>query len=363
MPLLGQEQTAQRAELRAFLHAISQDLRPLRVFTDSTCVISVWETANQSSLVDGDNLDLISAIHSQLRSRDCPVLVSKVEAHSGCLRNDAADAAAKEGARVHHTPAFLHARKAYWQHRATVVARQRMMLEIVLERARVAKREKLLTYESQSSAANQSPTPCDSDSGGYLTHTVSQDRVCLKLAELKPFSRALRFCFGELLYDAMKWYLSRLTWPDVPDNVTRGITWLEMAMAMDFELSTGLLLPAAAKRRTDSKGKRWRRGACDGAVLVINAPEERELQHTLECIPGPPPKYKCTVCLRSGNWGERSRFMRYSCAGKPESTSQAVPRIVLLPVKRKCSNRLSKPLQFLRLATGPNPLQTLFACV
>ena len=68
----------------------------------------------------------------------------------------------------------------------------------------------------------------------------------MKFGELKPFSRALRFCFGELLYDAMKWYLSRLTWPDVPDNVTHGITWLEMAM--DFELSTSLLLPAAAKR-------------------------------------------------------------------------------------------------------------------
>ena len=48
LPLLGQEQTAQRAELRAFLHAISQDMRPLHVFTDSTYVISVWETANQS---------------------------------------------------------------------------------------------------------------------------------------------------------------------------------------------------------------------------------------------------------------------------------------------------------------------------
>ena len=107
LPLLGQEQSAQGAEPRAFLHAISQDLGPLRVFTDSACVISVWETASQPSLLDGDNIDLISAIHFQLRSRDCPVLVSKVEAHSGCLLNDAADAAAaKKGARVHYTPAF-----------------------------------------------------------------------------------------------------------------------------------------------------------------------------------------------------------------------------------------------------------------
>ena len=168
LPLLGgQEQTAQRAELRAFLHAISQDLRHLHVFTGSACVISVWETASQPSLLDGDNLDLVSAIHFQLRSRDCLVLVPKVEAHSGCLLNDAADAAAKEGARMRYTPAFLHARKAYWQHRAAVVARQRMMLEIVLERARVANRERLLTYEFQPSTAKQSPTPCDSDSGAH----------------------------------------------------------------------------------------------------------------------------------------------------------------------------------------------------
>ena len=61
----------------------------------------------------------------------------------------------------------------------------------------------------------------------------------------------------------MTWYLSQLSWPDVPDNSTRGITWLEFAH--DLEISTGLFLPAGAKPHKNAKSQRWRRGACEGA--------------------------------------------------------------------------------------------------
>ena len=42
-PLLGLEQTAQRAELRAFLHVLAQDSRPLLIHTDSAYVVQVFE--------------------------------------------------------------------------------------------------------------------------------------------------------------------------------------------------------------------------------------------------------------------------------------------------------------------------------
>ena len=58
-------------------------------------------------------------------------MVCKVEAHSECQLNDAADAAAKQGTRAHHTVAFLEARADFWKHRDAVVSRQRLMLEIV----------------------------------------------------------------------------------------------------------------------------------------------------------------------------------------------------------------------------------------
>ena len=111
-------------------------------------------------------------------------------------------------------------------------------------------------------------------------HRFSAETIYLRLGLLKPFSRALRFCFGELLYSGLRWYLGQLQWPDVPDSDTQGITWLEFVM--DFELSTGLLLPAAARRRTDAKGERWRRGASDGASFAIGAPPVRDYVHQLK---------------------------------------------------------------------------------
>ncbi len=38
--------------------------------------------------------------------------------------------------------------------------------------------------------------------------------------------------------EAVKWYWSQLTWPDVPSDANRGATWLELYL--DFVASTGI---------------------------------------------------------------------------------------------------------------------------
>lgn len=57
-----------------------------------------------------------------------------------------------------------------------------------------------------------------------------------------PFSRKLRFPFGELAWDALDWYLHGLQWPKNDNSL--GVTWIELAL--DFEISTGLTLPRGA---------------------------------------------------------------------------------------------------------------------
>ena len=69
--------------------------------------------------------------------------------------------------------------------------------------------------------------------------------MCLQLSPPRPFSRSLRYCFGQLCYDAVAWYVSQLRFPDVPLDSTRGITWLELVL--DFELATAVRLPGAEK--------------------------------------------------------------------------------------------------------------------
>lgn len=38
------------------------------------------------------------------------------------------------------------------------------------------------------------------------------------------------------------------------------------------------------------------------------------------------PRFECSACLCSGNWAEFSCFLKHSCAGRPESKSDAVRR-------------------------------------
>ena len=53
------------------------------------------------------------------------------------------------------------------------------------------------------------------------------------------------------------------------------------------------------------------------------------------------PRFLCTMCGRSGSWPERSRFLKFSCAGKPESKSRAVRRQRIQQERQKQQNKLS----------------------
>ena len=325
-PLLGLEQTAQRAELRAFLHVLAQDSRPLLIHTDSAYVVQLFSSfVNRTPLpLDGDNLDISRKVLAVLAVRASEVRVVKVKGHSSNPLNDAADCAAKSGASVHHTDSFLSARRAYWNLRKLAVSRQRLLVSILVERCRIAKSKHLLSFSKSSRVQSSSPvTRTVGDE--YLYHSANFDGVCLQLSPLRPFSRSLRYCFGQLCYDAVSWYVSQLRFPDVPLDSTRGITWLELVL--DFELATAVRLPGAEKNRVAQDGSRWRRGAADGAVHMLAAAPPPEVQHDIMRIPGAKrPRYRCKLCLREGAWDTRSQFLRFTCAGKPETRAEAVRR-------------------------------------
>ena len=78
---------------------------------------------------------------------------------------------------------------------------------------------------------------------------------------------------------------------------------------MDFEMATGLRLPGAAKHRVACDGSRWRRGATDGAVLAVGAVTTQGVTHQLEKFQGGKKAwYRCTLCLREGDWDARKAF-------------------------------------------------------
>ena len=140
----------------------------------------------------------------------------------------------------------------------------------------------------------------------------------------------------ENFYEALTWYLLQLRWPDQPTDSTRGITFLELTM--DFEVSTGIALPGSAKRLQQAGGKRVRRGASQVVRTVFDsAPSDTFLKHEIVQTGSPQQglRYSCTACLRSGGWGDRHAFMKFSCAGKPETTAQAVRRHRLANQRKK----------------------------
>jgi hypothetical protein len=47
-------------------------------------------------------------------------------------------------------------------------------------------------------------------------------------------------------------------------------------------------------------------------------------------------RFRCMVCNRSGNWGERSRFLKHTCAGYVETPLQAMRRLRLEKSAQKC---------------------------
>ena len=107
---------------------------------------------------------------------------------------------------------------------------------------------------------------------------------CHQLHAFPAFSRNLRFAFGQEFYVALVWFLEQLKFPDVDISSTKGVTFVELAM--DFELSTGIILPGSASRRTDHDGNRWRRSAACPVQFVqdLSSSQNNNLQHQIEQI-------------------------------------------------------------------------------
>ena len=219
-----------------------------------------------------------------------------------------AKVAAKTAALSQHDAVFLASKAAYDELESCVLQRQRMLLAIVLARASYAKHHKLLTLEDPSDPKPpEFPKHCSAapeSSPEYFTHPDNFDGHKHVLAPCKPFSRALRFPFGEFLYRALAWYLGQLRWPDLPLDSTRGITYLEFCI--DFELSTGIFLPGSEKRIQGDSSSRQRRGAAFHIKSVFDddPPPQNDLKHDIERYVADSGKacYRYKACLRSGYW-------------------------------------------------------------
>ena len=152
--------------------------------------------------------------------------------------------------------------------------------------------------------------------------------------------RSLRFQFGELAWSALTWYFSKLRWPR-NDPKSMGITWIELCLG--FELATGLTLPRSARTCETHFGSRRLGRLASWTHQQNNPPHSSKLEHVLEkVLQKKKLRFRCIVCSRSGNWGERSRFMKNSCAGYTETPDQAMRRMKLERDAARCAS--DKPL-------------------
>ena len=210
------------------------------------------------------------------------------------------------------------------------------MIDILIARDEYAQKNKLLSYSptskkvpfSDNSVAKFDKFIPDSQAE-YLVHPDNFDGHCHKLGPFPHYSRSLRYAWDDRFFHAMVWYLQQLRFPENSINTTKGVSYLELAM--DFELSTGIILPGSSKRMKKKDGAVQRRGASMRVSFVHDPPEvldNKFLAHSIIQTDDAPrkPRFLCTACQRSGNWAERSRFLKYSCAGKPETKSEAMRR-------------------------------------
>ena len=125
-------------------------------------------------------------------------------------------------------------------------------------------------------------------------------------------------------------------------------------------MSTGLNLPRGASICTDRYGSRELGRQASWKICSSSSHKKDKLQHTLEkVLVKKIARFKCVVCGRSGNWGERSRFLKFSCAGYTETPEQAVRRHRLEQSAKKCQN--AKPLPAATLAEKALVISDMFS--
>jgi hypothetical protein len=200
-----------------------------------------------------EHLDLWRQIEIQYSLRFSPIKVTWVKGHISQAQvdeglssqvdkdgNDAADRAAVHGSSVHACPDSVI--KAFHDNSKHMIQVALVYVQIACARNQRAKQLKVLTYSTCSQITQASRDAGSHRSHGfteYFVHSTDSPKVLPNHKKLPAFSRKLRFRFGELAWDALSWYLRELRWPKADSSL--GVTWLKLAL--DFELSTGLILP------------------------------------------------------------------------------------------------------------------------
>ena len=338
--LRGPDQTEIRAFACGLMFVLCRLPRAIKIHVSNPQFLQFWNSLCDPNVFPSqfDHHDLVRPIRTLLTYRTNPIDVCLVPRETHPDEFAAAHAAARSGAELYRSYTFDTAFEAYLHHQQRVQDRQQMMLDILIARDTYARKHKLLTYAPKTKRVPFSQEPVDqhehilpTSQVEYLVHPRDFQGFCHKLGHFPAFSRSLRFSFGEPFFNALVWYLQQLRFPDTDAISTKGITFIELCM--DFELSSGIILPGAASRRTTTDGQRWRRGASCPIAFVQDKdlPDPTNssfLEHKLRKISNGSkvPRFECSACLRSGNWAERSRFLKHSCAGRPESKSDAVRR-------------------------------------
>ena len=209
------------------------------------------------------------------------------------LCSDAADKAAGTGADLYACPGNLLALVAnHSKHMCEVGI---LYTEIAVARNDVAKKNKLLTYKPTGK-----PDESETSQAGFSRYFVHSDdtQPCFPpFKEFPPYTRSLRFRFGELAWQAMCWYMQQLRWPQ--DYESLGITWAELCL--DFELSTGVTLPRGASLCSEKFGSRL---LGRQATLTSDQNASRNLgrlEHSLENVfQNKKVRFRCMVCSRTG---------------------------------------------------------------
>lgn len=349
-PLLGPQQTAQRAEVRAILAAILNEDRPVHIKSDSEYAVKFANNLLHGLPLpyDGSHLDLWRLFVQHTRLRVSDIKISWIKSHTSDLDvdagllsaddsagNRAADTAAVNGAMSHAVPAAII--KTTHDYCQTMKRVSQMYTKIALERNRRAKKEKLPTYAKPTGERTSKKVP----NHDYLFHTNSNQRMLPKFKRQPPFARKLRFRFGELAWNAIGWFLGQLQWPK--DDETHGVTWCELALS--FELATGLNLPRGAKQCEALFGSReaGRQAECANGKQTSHT---GFLEHDVtKVVTKKAVRWKCRVCTRECARNDKSKFLKHSCAGYPETPLQAMRRHRLEKQHKNELQMLTLPLR------------------
>ena len=348
--LSGPDQDRCRAFAVAFIHILKLIPCTVHLHVACPCAVSTWREATQDLWLPHkvDHVDIISYLRELFLARPMLDAVIFHKPPELPLSFRVAQGLAKQGAELHQTDAYVQAFRTYTQHYECVISRQTMMLNILLARDQYAQQNKLLTYSPRAkqvpfchapaATANVTDVDCRPE---YVIHPNDFAGHCHVLGPFPSFSRSLRFTFGESFFHALVWYISQLKFPDVSIDSTKGVTFLELAM--DFECASGIILPGSSQRNKKQDGSVHRRGGSMHVKFIQDPRQDLDqfLAHkiTQNLDPNNKKRFECTVCCRSGAWADRNKFLKFSCAGKPETKSEAVrrQRIEQERKKQKCS--------------------------